>query len=229
MKTYALIPAGGKGLRLGSEIPKQYLKIKGKEIIAYTLEVFQLSNLIDEIIIAAEENFFPLLEEIKTKYGLAKITRIVKGGTTRQDSVLNALNSIAKPKYDDLIVVHDAARPLLDLETLNKAIAFAKEKGNAVTAVKINDTLFEGSKTVERFLDREKIYSVQTPQIFPYSQLKEAMEKAYAENFQGTDESSLVFRTSNKVNIFTGKSNNLKITSENDLALFEFFLNLNFK
>ncbi len=224
-KTIAIIPAGGRGTRFDSSLPKQYVKVNGKEIIAYTLEVFQQSHLIDEIIISAEEEFFKLLKEMKLKYNLTKITGIVKGGATRQESVNNALSAIKNPQPDDLVAVHDAARPMLLLETLTGAINYAKEKGNAVVAFKIHDTLFEGEKIVEKYLNRDKIYSVQTPQIFPYTQLRKAMDLAIKENFNGTDESSLVFRSSKKVNIFEGKPDNIKITSQNDLTLFKFFLN----
>ncbi len=225
MKTYAIIPAGGVGRRFGSSIPKQYVKVKGKEIIAYTLEAFQKSELIEGIVIAAEESFFELLEEVKEEYGFTKIKKVVKGGNTRQDSVYNALSSLENCEREDLIAVHDAARPMLSVELLENAILFAQEKGNAVVASKVHDTVFEGGERVEKFLDREKIYTVQTPQIFSYGILKEAMEKARAENFYGTDESSLVFRVSEAVNIFPNDSWNIKITSKFDLALFEFFLN----
>ncbi len=225
----AIIPAGGRGTRLGSPLPKQYLKVNGKEIIAYTLEVFQNSDLIDEIIVAAEKSFFPLLNELKEKYGLTKVSRIVEGGATRQDSVNNALLAIENVKPKDLIVVHDAARPNLKQETLEKAVTFAREKGNAVVASKVSDTLLQGDSTVQDYLDREKVFAVQTPQIFPYEQIRSAMDKAIKENFTGTDESSLVFRASYKVNIFEGNPDNFKITSETDLTLFEFFLKLKTK
>ncbi len=110
MKTFAIIPAGGKGKRGGTETPKQYLKFHDKELIAYTLDVFQNNNLIDEIIISAKSDFFSLLNEIKEKYNLTKISQIVEGGEERQDSVYNALKSI-NADDNDLIAVHDAARP----------------------------------------------------------------------------------------------------------------------
>src|SRR4030042_4288009 len=118
MKKYAIIPAGGKGNRFGGSTPKQYLKAKGKEMIAYTLEIFQNSLLIDEIIVAAEEEYHRMLENIKKKYGISKLTKIVKSGKERQDSVFMALSSL-QAKDEDLIVVHDAVRPLLQLKTLN--------------------------------------------------------------------------------------------------------------
>ena len=131
MKVYAVIPAGGKGKRGGTETPKQYIRFHGKELIVYTLEVFQKCNLIDEIIIAAEPSYFSLLNKIKKDYNLTKITQIVEGGEERQDSVNNVLKSL-KADDNDQIAVHDAARPLLPENILTKAISTAKEKGNAL-------------------------------------------------------------------------------------------------
>ncbi len=190
VRVIAIIPAGGKGKRSGTETPKQYLKFHGKELIAYTLEVFQKNNLVDEIIISAEPTYFSLLEEIKKKFKLTKISKIVEGGEERQDSVYNALKAI-KANDDDLIAVHDAARPLLPDNILTKAINTAKEKGNALVCLKARDTLLKGDQVVKEYVDRSEIYYVQTPQIFRYKDLKNAMKKAYEKNFIGTDESML--------------------------------------
>ena len=149
MRVFAVIPAGGKGKRSGTETPKQYLKFHGKELIAYTLEVFQKNNLVDEIIISAEPAYFSLLEEIKKKYKLTKISKIVEGGEERQDSVYNALKAI-NANDDDLIAVHDAARPLLPDDILTKAINTAKEKGNALVCLKARDTLVKRRSDCQR-------------------------------------------------------------------------------
>ena len=123
MKTIAIIPAGGKGLRAGNTLkgtatPKQYLKINSKELIVYTLQTFQKNKLIDKIIVAAEPEYFDILIKLVKKYKLTKLKLIVEGGATRQDSVYNALlSSEAEP--NDLIVVHDAARALLPNEISN--------------------------------------------------------------------------------------------------------------
>ncbi len=228
MKTFAIIPAGGKGTRLGTSTPKQYLKVLGKEIIAYTLQVFQDCELIDEIVIAAEERYFQTLETLVGKFNLTKVKNIVKGGATRQDSVYNALISL-EADDTDIVAVHDAARPLLSREILRRAVEKARKVKSVVVAVKMRDTVLEGEEKVENYLERERIYAVQTPQVFEYSLLKKAMDKAREENFIGTDESSLVYRASNEVFICEGSSENFKITTETDLKLFEYFLNLKIK
>ncbi len=219
MKTIAIIPAGGKGIRSGFTAPKQYLKFFGKELIVYTLEIFQKNKSIDEIIIAAEKSYIPLLQKLKSKYKLTKIKKIVEGGKERQDSVFNALSSIS-PDKNDLIAVHDAARPLLPAKVLTNAVASAKRNGSALVVVKARDTLIKGEKVVESYLDRNKIYLVQTPQIFKHKDLSEAMEKARKEKFYGTDESVLIKRVGKRINIVEGSIINFKITTNEDIKLF---------
>ena len=220
MRVFAIIPAGGKGKRSRTETPKQYLRFHGKELIVYTLEVFQKNNFVDEIIISAEPAYFSLLEEIKKKFKLTKISRIVEGGEERQDSVYNALKAI-KADDVDLVAVHDAARPLLPDSILIKAINTAKEKGNALVCLKARDTLLKGEQIVEEYVDRTEIYYVQTPQIFKYSDLMAAMKKAYEKNFIGTDESMLIKELGININIVEGSMLNFKVTTATDIEMFE--------
>ena len=110
MKTFVIIPSGGVGKRTNSSVPKQYMQFHGKELIAYTLQVFQSSTQVDEIIVAAQSKYFPLLESIKSNFGLTKFTCLVEGGDERQISVHNALRSL-NADDDDIVIVHDAVRP----------------------------------------------------------------------------------------------------------------------
>ena len=220
MKTIAVIPAGGKGIRSGNAAPKQYLKFNDKELIVYTLEIFQQNNMVDEIIISAENNYINLLKDLKEKYKLSKISKIVEGGDTRQNSVYYALKSITNADDNDLVTVHDAARPLLPQNVLLNAIGSAKQKGNALVCIKAKDTLMKGNEVVESYLDRDEVYYVQTPQIFPYSILMKAMKNAYENNFIGTDESMLVRQIGEKVNIVEGSVYNFKVTTAADIEMF---------
>lgn len=220
MKNYAIIPSGGKGLRSGEPFPKQYKIFCGKELIAYTIAVFQNCEEIDEIIIAAKEDFFPLLNEIKSKYKFDKIKKLIPGGSERQHSVFNALKSIAAGD-DDLVAVHDAVRPLLSQSVLKNALNSAKIFDNVVTGIRAKDTLIKGNDSVEEYIDRQEIFYAQTPQIFRYRILLDAMQKAEKENYIGTDESMLVKRASYNVKIVEGSSLNFKITTPDDLRLFE--------
>jgi 2-C-methyl-D-erythritol 4-phosphate cytidylyltransferase len=220
LRVVAIIPAGGKGKRSGTETPKQYLKFHGKELIAYTIEVFHKNILVDEIIISAEPSYFSLLEEIKRKFNLTKISKIVEGGEERQDSVYNALKAI-KAEDGDLVAVHDAARPLLPDDILTKAINTAKEKGNALVCLKARDTLLKGDQVVNEYVDRSEMYYVQTPQIFKYGDLMKAMKKAYEMNFIGTDESMLIKELGIDINIVEGSMLNFKVTTATDIEIFE--------
>lgn len=220
MKTIAVIPAGGKGLRSGFTTPKQYLKVAGKEIIVYTLKTFQKCSLIDRIILAAEPDYFSLLMRLIKKYSLNKVNLIVEGGKTRQQSVFNAAMSSGAEDHD-LIVVHDAARALLPFPILNSAIIKAKEKGNALVCIKAKDTLIKGRNFVEEYLNRDEVYYVQTPQIFRYKDLRKALLKSEKENFDGTDESMLIKRLGKKVHIVEGSIFNFKITTKEDVELFK--------
>jgi len=220
MKTFAIIPAGGKGVRSGVATPKQYLKFYGKELIAYTLEVFQKNKFVDEIITVVSPSYFSLIQNLKKKYKLKKLTGIVEGGKERQDSVYNGLKSISANK-NDLIIVHDAARPLLPQDILTKAIKTAKNKGNSLVCLKVRDTLIVGNKVVKDYLDRNQIFNVQTPQIFKYSDLMEAMNFAYKSKFYGTDESILIRNIGKKIHIVEGSPLNFKITTKEDLQIFK--------
>ena len=221
MKIFVIIPAGGKGIRSGTKIPKQYLKINGKELIVYTVEVFQRNKIVDEIIISAEKGYYKKLKNIVKKYKLSKVSSIAEGGKERQDSVYNALLSISSAKPGDLVAVHDAARPLLPQNVLTNVLMTAKEKGNAVVCIKAKDTLIKGKTKVEEYLNRDEVYYVQTPQIFRYKDLKKAMDEAYKGNYYGTDESMLLNRIGIKVNIVEGSDFNFKVTSEEDIKLVE--------
>ncbi len=219
MKIIAIIPAGGKGLRSGFPTPKQYLKFNSKEIICYPLETFQKNKFINEIIIAAEPEYFNLLIKIVTTYNFKKVKLIVEGGITRQQSVYNALLSVEAAK-DDLIVVHDAARALLSEEVLNNAIRTAKNKGNSVVCIKAKNTLIIGNETVKTYLNRDEVYYVQTPQIFKYDLLLKAFNYAEKNSFIATDESSIVKNYGRKVYISEGSVFNFKITTKEDFELF---------
>ncbi len=223
MKTFAIIPAGGLGKRIESSLPKQFIKINSKEIIYYTLKTFDDSGLIDRIVIPVNKDYKTLLKNIISENKFKIPIDIVEGGTERQDSVYNALNSL-QAADNDIIVVHDAARPLLSLEILNSSITGAKRNKAAVVAVKAKDTLLKGGNTVQEYIDRSEMYYVQTPQVFEYGILKKAMNKAKEENFYGTDESMLVKRSGIEITIVEGSSFNFKVTDQADLEILKMMI-----
>jgi len=219
MRTVAIIPAAGSGSRTGSDMPKQFMKFNDRELIAYTLEVFQNSPLVDEMVIATSGTGLELIDSIRKREGFTKITKIVEGGKERQDSVFNALKA-ADMSFDDLAAVHDAARALLPPAVLDEAIRSAREKGSALVCMKARDTIGFLDNSGLDYIDRNKVYIVQTPQIFRYGELMDAFSKAYAESWYGTDESSLMRRAGYTVNISEGSALNFKVTTKEDLDIF---------
>lgn len=220
MKISAIIPSGGIGSRFNSPIPKQYLKVLGKELIAYTLSTFQNCEKIDEIIIPVHESYFDLLNLIKREYNFSKISKIIASGNERQDSVYNGLIA-GSFESNDLIVVHDAARPLLSKTLLEKAIDLARNFDSVVVGIKARDTLFSAEEFVSNYIDRSKIYYAQTPQIFRYRILKKAFDLAKENKFYGTDESMLVKNAGFDIKVIDGEIENFKITNKSDLETFK--------
>ena len=164
----AVIVAGGKGKRIGGDIPKQYIKIKDKEIIAYTLEAFINIEEISEIILVVPENDIEYChEDILKKYGYENAVKIVSGGQERQDSVYNGLFAC---KNKDIVLIHDGARPFVSDKIIRECIACANRAGACTAAVSVKDTIktVDANGVVIDTPDRERLYAVQTPQAFKY-------------------------------------------------------------
>lgn len=223
MKVFAIIPAGGRGKRIDSSLPKQFMKINDDELIVYTLKIFDDPELIDRIVIPVNKEYRSLLSEIIEKNRFKTEIKIVEGGTERQDSVSNALNSL-EADDNDIVIVHDAARPLLPKEILKVSIDEAKKYKAVVTAVKAKDTLLKGKDFALEYIDRSEVYYVQTPQVFEYKILKDALKQALGENFYGTDESMLVKKLGYNVKIVEGSSFSFKITEKADIEILKILL-----
>lgn len=220
----AIIVAAGKGSRMNINYNKQYIKIREKEVLAYTLEVFQKNINVDNIILVAHESEIDFCKnEIVKKYKISKVKDVISGGETRQESVYNGLNSCKK---SDIVVIHDGARPFLNGKYIDESIYLAKKKKTAVLAVKVKDTIKVGrnGKFINT-LNRDSLYSVQTPQTFDYSLILDAHEKSIANGFVGTDDSSLVENLGYEVNIVEGDYFNIKITTKEDVYIGEAIIN----
>lgn len=215
-----IIPAGGSGKRMGGGTAKQFLPLAGEPVLLRTVRLFSESPLVDEILIAAAD-----IESTQAMVGhLPKVTRIVQGGAERQDSVWAALQAVhSRPR---LICVHDAARPLLTLETLHGVLAAATDHPAQVVAVPVKDTIkvVGPDGQVVATPDRAALWSVQTPQVFWVELLMAAFKQAEADSFRGTDCASLVERVGVAVRIYPGAPTNLKLTTPEDLLLAEAIL-----
>jgi len=220
MKVSAIIPAAGQGVRLGGSVPKQFLHLKGKPILAHTLEALQNSGLVDSIILVVPENELKQTrDQWLTNPPLVK--KVIAGGKKRQDSVANGFRELDSDT--DIVLVHDGVRPFVSSKMIRETLKVASECGAAITAIPVNDTIKQANEAefVERTLDREKLRRVQTPQAFQYDLLKKAFAKASADSYYGTDEASLIEYIGEPVKIVNGSELNIKITRKEDLVLAE--------
>jgi 2-C-methyl-D-erythritol 4-phosphate cytidylyltransferase len=225
MKTVAIIPAAGLGTRMKSASPKQFLALEGVPIVIHTLRKFARCALIQEIIVPLREADSARLEDLLKQEGLADRVRMVPGGTYRQDSVYNGFCHVAPDT--DVVVVHDAVRPFVEVDLIGAVINEAYAKGSAILAVPCVDTIKQVEKNlVTATLPRDKIVLVQTPQAFRYALLKEAFERARSDSFFATDEASLVERLGYDVTVVRGNERNIKITKPSDLPLAEMLIQL---
>jgi 2-C-methyl-D-erythritol 4-phosphate cytidylyltransferase / 2-C-methyl-D-erythritol 2,4-cyclodiphosphate synthase len=224
MKTVAIIPAGGLGKRLGADIAKQYLFLNDLPVLVHTLRVFQGNDAISGITLVVPQGDVESVRLLAGKHGLTKISAIVTGGQERQDSVRNGLRSIANGC--DIVVVHDAVRPLVTEVMISQVIAAAADGGAASMGVRAKDTIKETTDgdIVTATLPRSNLWQTQTPQAFQYDLLCRAYEAAERDHYYGTDDASLVERTGAKVQMIAGSYKNIKITTPEDLMMAEVFL-----
>lgn len=221
-KTSAIIVAAGSGSRMKANINKQYLLLSGKQILAHTLEVFESSELISEIIVVINKEEHKQFEScILNPYNFSKIKSVVDGGVDRQESVFNGLASVSGDI--EIIAVHDGARPFVTLDIINNSIAAAVIGGAACVGVPVKDTIKQVNQSgiVEKTLDRSLLWSIQTPQVFKKDILINAHKKAIADGFRGTDDCTLAERIRQSVQMVMGSYSNIKITTPEDLAFAE--------
>ena len=220
MKVSAIIPAAGLGIRMGSNVPKQFLLLGGKPILHYTLSALNRCSIVDEIVLVVSENeIAKAQQEIQNSH--PKVTKVIAGGKERQDSVGNGLQSL--DSETDIVVIHDGVRPFVSPDLIRETVEAARDFGAAITAIPVSDTIKKVNKEglVEHTVDRGGLWRVQTPQTFQVSLLKEAFKKAQADNFYGTDESSLIEYLGREVKVVPGSEFNIKITRSEDLVLGE--------
>lgn len=220
----AVIVGAGEGRRMGGSRRKQFTKVAGKPIIAYTLEVFEDSDSIDRIVVVVPRDALSWMrKEVVETYGFKKVGAVVGGGETRQQSVFSGLKAL--DAKTSLVVVHDAVRPLVTDLLIKRVIDAARKTGAAITGVPARDTVKRvESGQIVGTLDRRLLWLAQTPQCFRYDLILEAHRRAAQEGFEATDDASLVEKYGAKVTVAVGSYNNFKITSPEDLPVFEYFL-----
>ena len=214
-----VIVAAGTGSRMNMGINKQFIKLEGKEIIAYTIEKFYNNSNIEDIVVVVKEDeseFFK--KEILDKYNFKNV-KIAYGGKERQDSVYNGLKLL--DEKCDVVLIHDGERPFVSDKIIDKSIEEAKEHKAIVVGVPVKDTIkvIDNDKNIVDTPNRSVLWAVQTPQTFDYNILIDAYKDAFKNKFYGTDDAMLVERIGYKVKMLEGSYNNIKITTQEDLNI----------
>lgn len=218
---YVIIPAAGKGARMKSEVKKQFLKLRDKPVIRHTLDVFIENDIVKGIVVVSAEEDIDIYRKIFDD--VQHDILIISGGKTRQQSVYNGLLALEQNfslEDNDIVTVHDGARPLVTQDVVKRTVNAAVVHGACIAAVNVKDTvkLIDG-RYVADTLPREKLVAVQTPQAFKYEILKKAHENAVLNAFIGTDDASLVERSGYRVYVTEGSYDNIKITTPEDMIL----------
>jgi 2-C-methyl-D-erythritol 4-phosphate cytidylyltransferase len=224
MRCAVVIPAAGSGARFGGPVPKQFVSLQGQPIVALTIDRFFREQSVSDILVAVAADHLARMQEILEHNRWGRV-RLVRGGDTRQQSVLNALR-VAVKNGAEFVAVHDAVRPFFSIETFQATLDGARQSGAALPVLPITDTLHrvENGVVVET-ARRSEWYGAQTPQCFESKLLLAALEAAESEGFSGTDEAAVVARAGHRVHVVEGDLWNIKITRPEDLriarALFE--------
>jgi 2-C-methyl-D-erythritol 4-phosphate cytidylyltransferase len=226
LKTVAVIPAAGFGVRMNSDRAKQFLSLDGRPVLAVTLGVFEASGDIDAVVLVAPPNDVGYCrEEIVERFGFTKVETIVPGGERRQDSVRLGIEA-TEGKYD-LVVIHDGVRPLIDKALLKRVTEASLTHRAVIAALPAKETVKEvdGHRQVVRTYDRHRVWMVQTPQAFRYKDIMAAHGMALSQKWEeATDDALLMEKMGIPVTVVEGAEQNIKVTTPYDLELARFLL-----
>jgi len=226
LKAAAIIVAGGMGSRMKTAVPKQFIELAGKPLLAHTVMRFVECPEVDEIVLVLPRIGFQEYEGLMLPWmAKKKAFTTVPGGGERQNSTANGLDSLS-PGFDGLVLVHDGARPLVGAKLIARVIEAAIEFGGAVAGLPVYETLKEVNEDelVVGTADRRRYCRAQTPQCFRYEILRQAVDRAREDDYLGTDEAALVERIGGPVRMVLGFEENIKVTTSRDLALAEYYL-----
>lgn len=224
----AIIIAGGVGSRMGQEIPKQFINVGEKPVIVYTLEAFQEHPLVDAIEVVCLAGWEQVLRAYARQYKIDKLKWVVKGGASGQESIRNGVyNFEGVLADDDICIVHDGVRPMLDPEVITDVVRVAKERGNAVTSMPYNEQIFlvdkKDSATTTQYIPRETLRRVSTPQAYRFGLLDSKYHEAF-EKGVGIDGSNytntMMVQLGVRLNFAVGSDRNIKLTTPENLEFF---------
>ena len=234
MTNIAIIVAGGSGQRMHSETPKQFIKVDDKPILVYTMESFQNHSQIDAIEVVCKDGWQETVWAYSKQYAITKLKWVVTGGESVQESIRNGVYNLEGKVHDeDTVIIHDGIRPLVEERVLTDVIDVCATFGNAVSALPYNEQIFvineKDEITTNKYVKRETIRRVSTPQAYKYSKLKWAYHKAFEEEIgiRGSAyTNTMMVDLGETLHFACGSDKNIKITTQDDLELFKAYLKL---
>lgn len=225
-----IIIAGGKGSRMNSDIPKQFIKVKGKPVLVYTLENFQNNPLIDAVEVVCVEGYEKEVKSYVKQYNITKLKWVIKGGTTVQESIRNGVFNLEnKISDEDIVIVHDGIRPLIDNFVIDDVIEKAKKYGNGVTSMPYNEQIFvtDNEISTSKYIPRETLRRVATPQAYKFQLLDEKYHEAFEKKvgiYGSSYTNTMMTDLGVRLYFAKGSDRNIKLTTPGDLEVFEAML-----
>lgn len=231
--TIAVIIAGGVGNRMGQSIPKQFINVYDKPILFYTLEGFEKHPMIDAIELVCIDGWESVVWSYAKQYNISKLKWIVNGGASGQESIRNGVYNLeGMCSKDDIIIIHDGIRPLVDAEVLSDVITKAERYGNAVTSMPYNEQIFvvdpNDESTTTKFIPRETIRRVSTPQAYKFGLLDEKYHEAFEKGigiYGSHYTNTMMVELGVRLHFAVGSDKNIKLTTPDDLEMFKGYLN----
>lgn len=230
----AVIIAGGSGNRMGQDIPKQFINVYDKPVVIYTLEGFQCHPMVDAIEVVCLDGWHDVLWAYARQFGIDKLKWVVSGGKTGQESIRNGVfNLEGKLTEEDIVIVHDGIRPLVDASVLTDVIQKARQYGNGVTSLPYNEQIFiinpEDDSTTKQYIPREKLRRVSTPQAYRFKRLDEAYHEAFEKEigiYGSAYTNTMMVELGETLHFAAGSDKNIKLTTKDDLELFKGYLKM---
>lgn len=226
----AIVLAGGSGKRMGQEIPKQFINVYDKPILIYTLESFQKHPQIDCIEVVCIDGWHSVLSAYARQFHIDKLTKIVSGGETCQESIRNGVLSLQDIcGEDDIVIIHDGIRPLIEEEVLSDVIAKCRQYGNGVASLPYNEQIFlvDDELSTTRYIPRETLRRVSTPQAYKYGILRDKYKEAFEKGIgiqKSAYANTMMVELGERLYFATGSDRNIKLTTKEDLDIFKAYV-----